>query len=41
MESQSDGLKIGDLAWGKIKGYPWWPGKVNFGELLVSLAFID
>jgi len=19
----------GDLVWGKVKGYPWWPGIVN------------
>ena len=23
-------LQSGDLAWGKIKGYPWWPGKVIY-----------
>lgn len=27
----SDGrlLAVGDIVWGKIHGFPWWPGKVN------------
>ena len=19
---------IGEIVWGKLKGYPWWPGKI-------------
>lgn len=21
-------IKIGDIVWAKVKGYPWWPGMV-------------
>lgn len=22
-------IKMGDLVWAKVKGYPWWPGMVK------------
>lgn len=22
-------VKIGDVIWAKVKGYPWWPGVVS------------
>ena len=23
-------MEVGDVVWGKIHGFPWWPGKVQF-----------
>ena len=26
--NQEDWFKVGDIVWGKVNGYPWWPGKI-------------
>uniref|UniRef100_A0A8D8YNG4 PWWP domain-containing protein 2B n=2 Tax=Cacopsylla melanoneura TaxID=428564 RepID=A0A8D8YNG4_9HEMI len=26
--SDGNGLSVGDIVWGKVHGFPWWPGKV-------------
>jgi hypothetical protein len=23
-------LKVGEIVWAKVKGFPWWPGIVRF-----------
>lgn len=27
-------MDVGDVVWGKVHGFPWWPGKVSFTSLL-------
>ncbi|KAK7479306.1 hypothetical protein BaRGS_00029476 [Batillaria attramentaria] len=22
-------IRVGDVVWGKVQGFPWWPGRVN------------
>jgi hypothetical protein len=29
-------LKIGQVVWAKIKGYPWWPGMVSIKYNLID-----
>lgn len=33
-------FSVGDIVWGKIQGFPWWPGKVNaLLHFIVMLEF--
>ena len=41
MEDQTKELKIDDLIWGKIEGYPWWPAKVFFLTFNLKLIFLN
>lgn len=34
-------LQVNDLVIGKIKGYPWWPGKVSISFTICNLIQID
>lgn len=29
-------MDVGDIVWGKIHGFPWWPGKVRITKLLIN-----
>lgn len=35
----SDGrsMAVGDVVWGKIHGFPWWPGKVSYVVIIIII----
>lgn len=33
-------FKEGDIVWGKVKGYPWWPGIVNFTSFRYQISLL-
>lgn len=35
--SEGRTLAVGDIVWGKIHGFPWWPGKVRIFLYFISL----
>lgn len=37
--SEGRHMAVGDVVWGKIHGFPWWPGKVQYAKLLQSFHF--
>lgn len=32
-------LNVGDIVWGKIRGFPWWPGKVR--KMIKKIFFLQ
>lgn len=52
MKQENENFKKGDIVWAKVKGYPWWPGKIkkiflkdstakeNSNNTLVTINFI-
>lgn len=32
-------MDVGDVVWGKIHGFPWWPGKVSRIRILIIFIF--